>query len=238
MVAPLGDVQASCQGCHPDDYEPLAVGYASTLGISLTSGSSGSSGDAGPTGGSGSTGSDIESCTTGTAVNAPTGGEPIDYNLLYAESITPPPLISNWGNVILVLLILGTAAAFFLTAWGWENWGQTVAGWINHNFAPIPQALAAAGQPGSSVNWSNLPVADSTAQIETLLAQKPQLRELLPKLTKLSPETLTALDSILANPERGSDLLQAVSQVDGEIIATLQKLGPEERNLLKTLFKS
>jgi hypothetical protein len=240
MVAPLGDVKASCQGCHPDDYPQLAQTYAATLDVDLAGGSGPGGGDNAtlPTG-SNTTGGDIAGCTTGTtAVNPPTGGEAIDYNLLYAEATTPPPLISNWGNVILVLLILATAAAFFFTAWGWENWGQSVAGWINRNVAPTPQAVAAASHREGGLDWSGGLVDDNTAQIQTVLAQKPQLRALLPKLLNLSPETLAALDSILANPERGSEVLQAVSQVDSEVIATLRRLGTKDRNLLMTLFKS
>jgi hypothetical protein len=143
-------------------------------------------------------------------------------------------LVSNWGNVILVLLILGTALAFFVTAWSWENWGQKVAGWINHNVAPIPQAVAAA----STRSNSGIALAeDSAAQVQALLAQKPEVQGLLPKLINLSPETLAALDALLANPERGSDLLQALSKVDAEVITSLRQLGAKDRNLLSALIK-
>jgi hypothetical protein len=229
MVAPLGDVKASCQGCHPDDYDPLAQTYASALGVDLLAGGGGGSAnpsaDIAPGGDS--------SCTTGTtAVNAPLGGEEIDFNLLYAEATTPPPLISNWGNVILGLMILGIVGAFFVTAWSWENWGQTVAGWINKNVNPIPQAIAAAAVRSEG----GLAVTDP-AQMETLLAQKPELQKLLPRLLKLPPETLTALDKLLSNPERGSEILTAISQVDTEVIATLRQLGVKDWGLLKALFK-
>lgn len=235
MVPPLGDVKASCQGCHPNDFDQLAQTYASTLGVSLTGGSGADSGgSATPSTGS----NDSDACAGGTSVSAPLGGEAIDFNLLYAQATTPPPLISNWGNIILVLLILGVAAAFFVTAWSWENWGQTVAGWINHNIAPIPQAVtAAAGRSDSSLALSQALAADNPAQVQTLLAQKPELRGLLPKLMNLSPETLAALDTILSNPQRGSDLLQAVSQVDTEVITTLRQLGAKDWGLLKALFK-
>ncbi|MFN8455880.1 MAG: hypothetical protein U0401_14645 [Anaerolineae bacterium] len=234
MVAPLGDVKASCQGCHPSDYDKLAQTYASTLGVDLTTGGGGG---AKPAAGSAPGGD--SSCTNGaTAVSAPLGGEKIDFNLLYAQAATPPPLISNWGNIILVLLILGVAAAFFVTAWSWENWGQTTAAWINHNIAPIPQAVtAAAGRSDSSQTLSQAIAADNPMQVQTLLTQKPELRGLLPKLVNLSPETLAALDSILSNPQRGSDLLQSVSQVDTEVIATLRQLGAKDWGLLKALFK-
>ncbi len=230
MVAPLGDVKTSCQGCHPNDYDKLAQTYASTLGINLTGGSGGAeSGSAPPPAGS----SDSSACAGGaTAVSAPLGGEEIDFNLLYAEAVSPAPFISNWGNVILVGLILAIAAVFFVTAWSWENWGQTVAGWINRHVAPVPQAVAAA-----AVRSEGGLATSDPAQLTALLAQKPELQKLLPRLTKLPPETLAALDTILANPQRGSELLQALSQVDSDMAATLRQLGSKDWGLLKALFK-
>lgn len=236
MVAPLGDVQTSCQGCHPNDYNQLAQTYASTLGVTLTAG--GADGSANPPANNESSGDD-SGCPAGTsAVSAPLGGEKIDYNQLYFETTAAPPLVSNWGNVILLLLILGTGAAFFVTAWSWENWGQKVAGWIDYNVAPIPQAVAAAaGRSDSGLALSQALTAGNTAQVQALLAQKPELRGLLPRLMNLPPETLAALETILANPERGSDLLQAVSKVDAEVITMLRQLGAKDRNLLSALFK-
>ena len=46
-----------------------------------------------------------------------------------------------------------------------------------------------------------------------------------------------ALDTLLANPERGSDLLQALSKVDIEVINSLRQLGAKDRNLLMALLK-
>lgn len=198
MVAPLDDVKASCQGCHPGDFDQLAQTYASTLGVDLTTGG----GSPKPPDNSSS---DSNACASGTSVSAPLGGEEIDFNLLYAQATTPPALISNWGNVILVLMIVGVAAVFFVTAWSWENWGQKVADWINKNVSPVPQAMAAA----MARSDSGLAEIDP-GQVETLLAQKPELQQLLPRLVKLSPETLAALDKLLANPKRSSEILAAI----------------------------
>jgi hypothetical protein len=236
MVAPLGDVKASCQGCHPDDYNPLAEKYAAVLGVKLDAG--GSSGASGGATGSGPSTGNNTGCVAGASVSAPTGGEQIDYNLLYTEATTPPPLVSNWGNVILGLLIVGTAGAFFVTAWSWEHWGQKVGGWINQNIAPIPQAVAAASaRSDSGVAMTQALAADNMSQVEALLAQKPTVQALLPRLMNLPPETLASLSNILSNPERGSEILSAVSKVDADIIATLRQLGAKERNLLLALFK-
>lgn len=237
MVAPMADVKTSCQGCHPDDYTQRAEKYAATLGVKLDTTGGGSSGSGAASGGTTSAG-DNAGGVTGTSVSAPTGGEEIDFNLLYTEATTPPPLVSNWGNVILVLLILGTAAAFFVTAWSWENWGQIVAGWINKNVAPIPLAVAAVSARGDSgLAMTQALTTDNMPQVEALLAQKPEVRALLPRLMNLTPETLAALNSILVNPERGSEILSAVSKVDADLLATLRQLGTKDRNLLLALFK-
>lgn len=237
MAAPLADVQASCQGCHPNDFNQLAQTYASTLGVDLTAG--GGDANGGSANPPASSDADATSCTSGvTTVSAPLGGEAIDFNQLYVEKISTPPLVSNWGNIILILLILGTVAAFFVTAWGWEHWGTQVAAWLNSNLAPIPQAVAAAAvRSDSGLAMRQALSADNQGQVQALLAQKPELRRLLPRLMNLSPETLSALDTILANPERGSHLLQAVSQVDAEVITTLRQLGAKDRGLLSALFK-
>jgi hypothetical protein len=235
LVAPLDDAKASCQSCHPDDYMERAQSYASILGVEIsTGGSSGSS-----SGGSDSRSGDSGNSHTGaTAISAPLGGEEIDFNLLYAEATARQPLISNWGNLILVLMILGLAGAFFVTAWSWEGWGQKVADWINVNLDPIPKAIAAtAARSDGSLAMTQALAAGNVPQVQSLLEQKPELRALLPKLMNCQPETLTAIESILANPERGGEVLSAISKVDTEVIAALRKISARDHNLLLALVK-
>ncbi len=225
LVAPLDDVKAGCQSCHPTDYMDKAQIFASTLGVEVGTGSGGSD-----TGGGGS-------ATGSTGVGAPLGGEEIDFNLLYAEA-TAQPLVSNWGNVILVLMILSTGGAFFVTAWSWEGWGPKVARWIDATVAPIPQAVATVNARGnSSAVLSKALISDNTSEVQGLLAQKPELLELLPKLMDCQPETLAALDRLLENPERGSEILAAISKVDTEVVTALRKIGTRDRNLLLALLK-
>ncbi len=229
LAAPLDDVKAGCQSCHPTDYMDKAQIYASSLGVEVGAGASGGSGGNSNSGSSGTTGS--------TGVAAPLGGEEIDYNLLYAEA-TAQPLVSNWGNVILIVMILGTGAAFFLTAWTWEGWGPKVAHWLDANVAPIPQAVVAVNSraDGSALLASAL-ADQNRPEVQALLQQKPALVELLPKLMSCRPETLAALDTILANPERGGEILAAVSKVDAEVVETLRDIGAKDRNLLLALIK-
>lgn len=228
LVAPLDDVKAGCQSCHPADFMDRAQIYASTLGVSVGTGSGG--GSSGSAGGGGST------SVGATGVGAPLGGEEIDFNLLYAEALNESAI--NWGNVILALMTLGVAGAFLVTAWTWENWGEKVAGWIDRNVAPVPQAIAAAAQRGDSPAMMGQALASQDmAQLQALLAQKPELQALLPRLMACTPETLAALQQILANPERGGEILSAVSKADMEVVATLRELGAKDRNLLLALVR-
>ena len=231
LVAPLADVKASCQGCHPTDYVDRAQSYAAALGVEIGSGSSGDSASGGSKGGGGN-------AVGATSVGAPLGGEEIDFNLLYAEATAPRPWVSNWGNLILALMILGVAGAFFVTVWTWEGWGQKVAAWIDANVMPIPQAVAAASaRSDGATAMSHALATGNIAEVQVLLDQKPELRDLLPRLMACQPETLTALKTILANPERGGEILQAISKVDAEVVAALRRIGARDRNLLLALVR-
>ena len=130
MVAWNADVKASCASCHASDYEARAQGYATTLGVELNT-------DAG-----GAAAASSGTATSATSACAPMGGEEIDYNLLYAETLARPPLVSNWGNLILGAMILGVGVIFAGTAWSWEDWGGKVAAWIRKNVKPVTDAVA------------------------------------------------------------------------------------------------
>ena len=134
LVAWNADVKASCSSCHATDYETRGQTYAATLGVQIN------------TGGGGAPGASAGAVSDATAACAPQGGEEIDYNLLYAERLAPPPLVSNWGNLILGLMILGVGAVFFGVAWTWEGWGARVAAWIKTNVTPITEAVADASK--------------------------------------------------------------------------------------------
>ncbi|MEW5957735.1 MAG: hypothetical protein AB1801_08435 [Chloroflexota bacterium] len=230
LVAPLDDVKAGCQSCHPTDYMDKAQVFASTLGVEVGAGAGGGDNSSGGN----DSDSDGGNATGSTSVGAPLGGEEIDFNLLYAEATTQP-LVSNWGNVILILMILGAGGAFFVTAWSWEGWGQNVGRWIEANVAPIPQAVAAVNARGDSRAILSKVLAGEN--VSAVLAQKPELLELLPKLLDCQPETLAALDRLLENPERGSEILAAISKVDTEVVTALRQIGARDRNLLLALLK-
>lgn len=114
MVAPLSDIKASCQQCHPSDLQARAQVYATILGVQIGAG--------GPTPSSPTTAS--------TATPAPAGGQsPAPSNPASAAVAAPatttldandPNLVdyvkrydenvlgihpTNWGNIILMVMI-------------------------------------------------------------------------------------------------------------------------------------
>ncbi|HHJ06358.1 MAG TPA: hypothetical protein ENK24_02545 [Anaerolineae bacterium] len=202
LADPMEDVAASCQGCHPQDLTERSEIYASALGIDLNADSSGSgSGEAAGSDGAPSAGD----CAS--SVAAPLGGEEIDLNLLYAEKTAPPPFISNWGNLILVLIILGLGAAFFLAAWSWEGWGPVVAGWIKKNVTVVRDAALEAN---ASVDQANIP---TQAEIKALFEEKPELKGLWEQLADGSPELLTDLNQLLSDKKEGARLIHTVTHL-------------------------
>ncbi len=228
LASPLEDVAASCQSCHPDDMMARAEKYASTLGIELGADSSAGGGEDTPAGTDGASAAPV------TGVAAPLGGEEIDMNLLYAEKTAPEPVIKNWGNFILTLMSILVAGAFLVTAWTWEGWSKSLARWIENNVAPITDAIA---EKNAAFAAGESPAAASSAEMAALLARKPELAALLPKLMDGDPALLADLNRILSNQPEGARLLHAVSRFDAKLISTLKDLDNADRSLLLALIK-
>ena len=103
MVAPLADIKASCQQCHPNDLQELAQIYATTLGVEIGDGAAPA---AGP--------DPAEPAVSGAilaAVSAPAASELviddanlIDYTQRYEEIVLGKKPV-NIGNMILIGLI-------------------------------------------------------------------------------------------------------------------------------------
>ncbi len=238
LAAPLDDVAASCQGCHPQDLQERSEKYAAILGVELGGGGAPAGGDGGgQTGGNAGTGDSETGGGAVTSVAAPLGGEEIDFNLLYAEQQAPPPLIENWGNVILLVLIAVTAIAFFLTAWTWEGWGQVVAGWINDNVAVVSEAVAEAGAAVTEEGEPGPDVLPTPAELAALFERKPELKTLWPRLAHGSTRLLADLNQILSDEEQGANLLHAVSRLDLKMISAMKSLREKDRELLLALAK-
>ena len=137
-----------------------------------------------------------DDCASGVA--APLGGEEIDFNLLYAEKTAPPPLIENWGNIVLLVMLAGLGATFFLTAWTWEGWGSVVAGWLNDNVKVVSEAIVEADARVAEAGHDSVP---SSAELAALFKRKPELRELWPRLVGSDSARLKKINQILSGKE-------------------------------------
>ncbi len=214
MVPWYSDVKAGCASCHPSDYEPLAQEYATTLGMTL--------------GGGGTTPSAANpaatSVTTSTMETLPTGGgggivvsQPgsIDYVQQYQQTVLGEHPI-NWGNVILVVIIL----ALLLGGGAFVYWNERHRRGLKGFFGSQAVHARVEGQ---------IPVVEGYSG---------EVTELLPLIAKLNPVGLRALKRILANPEHANEMLHALSRLDPELVKRVQALDKDSRAMLLAISGS
>jgi hypothetical protein len=117
MVAPLADVNVSCQGCHPNDVLAKAQVYTTTLGQQV--GTSGSS--------TGTTSQSASAAAPATNESVPAvvvpAADMVDYSQRYdAVALGKKPV--NIGNIIMItilaVIVLG-GGFFILRREGWIN---------------------------------------------------------------------------------------------------------------------
>jgi hypothetical protein len=210
MVAWESDVKAGCAMCHPDDYITLAQEYATTLGVTL--GEGGTAPPAGMT--------PVASTTT-TEETAPPEGEivisqpgTVDYVQQYDETVLGETTI-NWGNVILLVLILGILLGGGVFVYLNERRRKGLKGFYTSK----------AVQPVEGV----VPVVEGYTTDVT---------ELLPLIAKLNPVGLHALKRLLANPDQANEMLHSLSHLDPELVRRIQSLDKDTRALLMALAGS
>jgi len=212
MVPPLSDTKAACQQCHPDDLDARVQVYASVLGVTPGEGappSGGGDGDA-PAPAEQAPAPAPAAAAPAPAemvVDSTASGEVVDYNKIYAgESET------NWGNVILVVMIvlmgLGGGAFVYFNE-------RKLRG------LPLKAAASSAGQP-----------APALPKIEGV---PPEVVALLPGIAQLTPVGRHALRRLLENPQEASELLHSLSRLDPELVKRIRSLDRESRALLLAL---
>ncbi len=217
MVPPLSDIKVACQGCHPNDLTERAQKYADILGVSLDGG--GASAAAQPTAAQPAAASTeatpVPPASTTDAVE--TGGASlgdsvgsgivVDYTQRYDETVEGK-LNINWGNVILVALIVLVAAG-----------GGAFVYTNERKLRGLPFAqktVKAAAAP-------SVPVVEGYS---------PEVAALLPLIVKLNPMGLHSLKRILQNPEQANELLHSLAQLDPELVKRIRALDRDSRELL------
>lgn len=203
---PIKDAGNTCSACHPDDYAERAQKYAAILKIDL--GDIGADNDT-PTE---STEPAVETTEpgaatpTGETISIPTGGEVVDFNSLLAEEKHAP---RAYGNLIMVVLIIGLFGVFLLLYWSFNKERLT------QKFKEI------AGQPSPEEEKQR---AKTTEECLKALESHPELKELTSRLMEMDHSTITSLMKITEQNEAGEQLLRAVSRVDLNLVSQLKAL--------------
>ena len=205
MVPWNSDVKAGCYACHPDDYLQLAQEYATSLGVTL--------GEAGmtPT----EVTPEATSATTATVGTEPGAGgivvsEPgmIDYVQQYQSTVLGEHPV-NWGDVIVVVLILGLLFGGGAFVYWNERRRRGLKGFFSRKAIPPLEGVP--------------PVVEGYSS---------EVTELLPLIAKLNPVGLHALKRILANPDQANEILHALSHLDPELVRRVQALDKDARAML------
>ncbi len=206
MVAPLSDVKAACQSCHPNDFIDRAKKYAAALGKPIGTGSSASNPPV--------TGSGEKPTNVSFGPVPPMGGTMIDLNRVYAGLDQPQPNVV--GNAILVAMILMVALVLTTLVFYYEKpVPRFIAAFRRLLAMPVPQPDSGAVRPAMA---SLVPLLESSDP-ETLRAVTQLLsdRENGPRVLK----ALTHLD------------LRALSlfgEIDEKALASLLKLAKEMKS--------
>jgi hypothetical protein len=214
MVAPLSDVQAACQSCHPNDLMERAQVYASALGVQVGEGGGTDTTPAPtatPAGGAAAASDDGGSPSeAGGSTELVTGsGEVVDYNQQYAETVLGQRTV-NWGNVVLVVLIVLVVAG-----------GGAFVYYNERKRRGLP---VLAGKTTSG--------GEQGAELLNLADYPPEVLALLPKISQLNPSGLHALKRLLEDPDNASELLHSLSRLDPELVKRVRSLDQGTRALL------
>jgi len=188
MVPPLSDIKASCMQCHPSDLEERAQVYATTLGIELGAGgeTAAPAGDAASAPASDSGSAAAPSASAGVPLTAELDVDDpnlVDYVKNYDEIVLGKKP-TNWGNVILILLILlgiVGGGGFILSN---ENLVKVKFGDLKEPDGEYP--------------------ADVVDMLPSLSELKPKNRQSLNKLLgypKKTEKVLDAIDTVLSDEE-------------------------------------
>jgi hypothetical protein len=227
MVEPLSDPKAACQSCHPSDLDARVKVYADKLGIQAGSGGAtpaatqaGASTTPAAPAGSGSTGG-----TTGGSGAAPSGESSgseivvdsqqnvVDYTQRYNETVLGQRKI-NWGNVILVVLILFVAVG-----------GGAFVYWNERKLRGKMTMDGGRRTEAAPVGSDAIIVPGYSAEVTALL----------PKIAELNPAAQHALKRLLENPAEASELLISLSYLDPDLVRRIRSLDRDSRDLLLAL---
>ena len=210
MIDPLADVKGSCQSCHPNDYMDRAKKYADALGKTIGTTTA-------PAATAPMTGTVATTSTLPCGPAAPTGGETIDLNKIYAGTDSATP--TNIGNIVLVALIGAVVLLLVGLVFYYEH--PVERGVLAFRQLLAMPALAAATPEG--VVLDRQPSG----------ARRPELEALLAQLSATDPAAVRAVSQLLSDRENGPRVLKALSHMD---LNALTELGESDQKALAALL--
>lgn len=192
MAAPLSDVKAACQQCHPNDLTERAQVYAVALGVDVGSGGPNQvSTTSVPPGGGAAT--NEQPANPAPAIQQPVVSAPastqlvvndpnlVDYVQRYNQIVLGEYPV-NWGNIILFGLI-----------------GLVVVG------------------GGGFVVFNEMRLSRASAATKKVEGEYPaEVVDMLPAIAGLKSQTRQALKKILANPQKTDKVLGLIDAVVSE----------------------
>lgn len=215
MVKPLADVQGSCQSCHPDNYMDRAQTYATALGVTI--GAGGANAQATPTAAAagtssgGTAGTTAENNPAACGPAAPTNGEIIDVNAVYAglDAATKSML----GNAILLGLIGIVLLVLFTLVWHFEK--------------PLPRVMAYLKRTAKTPVMSTVTPEGIIIPVSAEAMRQPEYRNLERALAQSDAATVGAVSQLLADRENAPKILKALSHMDVKTLAALSDCDPK-----------
>ena len=187
LVAPLSDVNASCQQCHPNDLKARAQVYASALGVTVGSG------------GTASTTSATPAPTT-----APTDQAPVSQSLPAAAQAQAPALASNDSNL-----------TDYVQRYDETVLGQQPTNWGNVFALALVVALLLGG--GFLVNRREGWISISFKEKKPMGKEFPaDVVDIASQVAQLKPASRKSLHSLLEKPRATAKFLSAIETLSEE----------------------
>jgi len=222
---PLKNAGNTCSSCHPDDFKERALKYAAVLKINLDNLETSESGQGGPAQTSQGSQESVSAPTSGSTIAIPSGGEVVDFNVLLHEKEEHK---INMGNIILILLILGTFFIFLLLYWMFNK--HKITEKIKAFLREVREPAAA-----TEVREEEVTTPDWN-KVTTILERRPIIQNLVLQLNEFDHATLEALIKITSD-EEGERIIKSLARLDLNLIASLTKLSERELEMTTTLAK-
>jgi len=221
---PLKNAGNTCSSCHPDDYKERALKYAAVLKIDLGDMSTPEPEKETTSGGNAAAEKPATTASSSTAtISIPAGGEVVDFNKLLNEKEKSP---LNVGNLVVIILILGTLAVFFL-----------LYGVFNKDRIKEKIELLRVRGVEKEAPEEEEELQPDMDEIVNILQRRPVLQQVVLQLNKMDHASLESLLKIIGEEDEGERLIKSLSRLDLHLVSSLNKLNDKELEVTTTLAK-